>query len=166
MKADLTNFNRKIKAIEDYLQNDLVHDIGVQSVNHFKDSFQNEGFTDENLSKWQKVKRTDGNSKWYGFQYKSNSRGRRNFSTAAASRPILSGETQNLMNSIRYTGTGRKIIITSNTPYSKIHNEGGAMKVFGKGNAIMPKRQFMGDSKQLRRVIEQVVRNRFNRILQ
>lgn len=165
MKADFTNFNAKIKAIEDYLRNDMAHDIGVQSVNHFKESFQNEGFTDEKLSKWERVKRTDPDSKWYGFQYLSSSRGRKHFSTAATKRPILSGETQNLLNSIRYEHSGRRVIIKSSTPYSKIHNEGGAMKVFRKGNATMPKRQFMGDSKVLRDKIRDKVKSRIKRIL-
>jgi phage gpG-like protein len=34
-------------------------------------------------------------------------------------------------------------------PYSAVHNEGGQAKVFGKYSFTMPKRQFMGESREL-----------------
>ncbi|MDR1848325.1 MAG: virion morphogenesis protein, partial [Bacteroidales bacterium] len=39
--------------------------------------------------------------------------------------------------------------IVSNLPYSAVHNEGGQAKVFGKYSFTMPKRQFMGESREL-----------------
>lgn len=157
--ADFSKLHQKIKKIERYLEHSVPTIIGVEAVNHFKESFTNEGFTDTSIVKWDNVKRKDANSSWHGFEYGSNANRpgvkRRketsisNYSHAATKRPILSGQSQNLFNSIRWEKRGRGALITAGTPYAQIHNEGGEMKVFGKHRATMPKRQFMGKSQVL-----------------
>ena len=157
--SDFSKLFQKIKKVEDYMNNKTPTIIGVEAVNHFKESFENQGFTDTNLEKWDDVKRRDSSSRWHGFEYGSNANrigvkrrkasAMSNYSHAATSRPILSGQSQNLMNSLRWEKRGRGSLITAGTPYAEIQNEGGTIKIFGKKETTMPKRQFMGRSQVL-----------------
>ena len=154
------NINDKLSRIENYLHNQALDIIGIEAIKHFQDSFTNEGFTDTNIVKWDNVKRKDSASPWYGFKYggtgarpgvkrrKQNSI--TNNSDAATQRPILSGETQELINAFEYEKKGTSVTIYNTKPYAQIHNEGGTMKVFNKRTAKMPQRQFMGRSAVLR----------------
>lgn len=162
MPADFKDINTKIAKIKTYLGRSIFEVIGTESVKHFRESFRNQGFTDNNLSKWPDVKRRDPNSSWYGFKYGN----KRNFSDAATRRPILS-DTKELEESINYrvNTSARKVIVSSDKIYAKIHNEGGTVRVFGKASAKMPKRQFMGDSKALVRKLEKEIINDLNNIL-
>lgn len=161
MKADFTNMMQKLQKVERYLDGGIHDHVGVESENHFKESFQNEGFTDDHLIKWKEVERRKPHSPWHGFQLGNN----KNFSPAATKRKILTGNTMNLSESITYRKNGRRVIITAGTKYAKIHNEGGSFKVFGKTPATMPQRQFMGDSKVLRDKINKTVKNHINRLM-
>lgn len=173
--ADFSQWQKKIKDIERYLNNDLPRKIGVEGVNHFKQSFQNEGFTDTSLELWEDVKRRDPESDWYGFQYRSRAarpgKKRRkedsitNYSPAATKRKILSGETGLLMNTIDYMASGRRIQFRAFTPYSKVQNEGGKASAFGKATTTIPQRKFMGDSEVLRMKIKTIIERDLKRIL-
>ncbi|MCT4559820.1 MAG: hypothetical protein N4A41_00430 [Crocinitomicaceae bacterium] len=177
MPADFKKIYRFINSLERYLKEDVYTVIGVEAVNHFQDSFHNQGFTDKGLRKWKDVKRRQPSSSWYGFQYKSKVRrpGTKqrkdgaitNFSPAATKRPILSGTTQELLNSIEFRSypSQKRVVIFSDVEYAKIHNEGGPMRVFGKGNAIMPKRKFIGESQVLIRKIQRKVDRDINHII-
>ncbi len=157
--SDFSKIFQKIKKVENYLNNNVPTIIGVEAVNHFKESFENQGFTDKNLEKWDDVKRRDSSSRWHGFEYGSNANrvgvkrrkesAMSNYSHAATARPILSGQSQNLFNSLRWEKNGRGALITAGTPYAQIQNEGGDIKVFGKHASKIPRRQFMGPSQQL-----------------
>ncbi|NBR13827.1 MAG: hypothetical protein EBU01_04495 [Crocinitomicaceae bacterium] len=57
-KDSIKKFNRLIK----YMERDALVVIGTEAVNHFKESFDNEGFTDRTLTKWEKIA---GNYKVY-----------------------------------------------------------------------------------------------------
>lgn len=167
--ADFKNIHVKISQLKKYVQHSVPVIIGTEAVNHFKDSFQNEGFTDENLVKWEDVKRRDASSSWYGFNYigEKQKKGERkaNKSSAAQTRKILSGNTQELGSAIDWEQSGNVIRILAKTKYSQIHNEGGDVSVFGKHKATMPKRQFMGASAVLKRKIETMITNDINKIL-
>lgn len=175
MKVDFTKLYAKINKLNHYLENDAPTVIGVEAVNHFKESFQNQGFTDANLKKWDDVERRDPSSKWHGFKYKSkvarpNKKRRKedsitNYAPSAALRPILSGETQELMQSITWEKYGRGALITAATPYAKIQNEGGDIKIFGKTPAKIKARQFMGQSIVLKRKIAKEITNDIKKIL-
>ncbi len=157
-----------------YLENDAKTIIGVEAVNHFKKSFQDQGFTDRSLEKWPEVKRRQ-EGRWKGFQYGSTVRrpGTKqrkegaitNYSPAAEARPILSGTTQELMNGIKWKQTATGVRIYASTAYAKLINEGGPMKVFGRGSATMPKRQFMGKSEVLMNRIRTIILTDVKRIL-
>lgn len=173
--ADFKKWDEKLRRLNDYLENDIQTRIGVESVNHFKASFENQGFTDVSLKKWDEVERRKPSSPWYGFKYKGTAsrpgtKKRKktsfsNYSPAATSRPILSGETGNLMNGIRWRKVGRQVEITANTKYAKLINEGGPMKIFGKHISKMPQRQFMGPSNALNKKIESKIMNDLKNIM-
>lgn len=175
MKTDFSKLNAKIDKLAKYIENDASTRIGVEAVNHFKQSFENQGFTDRNLKKWDEVERRKPESSWYQFKYgskvarpgvkrrKENST--TNYSDAAGTRPILSGDSQELMNSIDWEKRGRGATITAATPYAQIQNEGGDINVFGKTKATIKARQFMGFSERLREKITAKIKQDIKRIL-
>lgn len=173
--ANFKGIYQKLERIERFLLDTAPVIIGVEAVNHFKESFEKQGFTDETLEKWEDVERRKPGSPWYGFKYQSKvarpGRGRRrqdsttNYSPAASKRPILSGDTQELMNSIRYTRLSGGARIIAGTAYAKVINEGGQIKVFGKKTATMPKRQFMGKSTVLERRLQAELIKELRRIV-
>lgn len=158
-------FESRMKEVNEFIQGDEVKTImGVESVNHYKESFANEGFTDKTLEKWDNVKRRDKESEWYGFSLGSNvqrpekldENGKKikkvskakatNFSPASAGRKILSGETKELQQSTNYTYIADGVRITNATPYAAVHQFGEMAKIFGKKEFTMKDRPFIGPS--------------------
>lgn len=175
--VDFQKIHDKINKVQKYLEQDIYEVVGTEAVNHFQDSFQKGGFTDQNFEPWKEVERRKPESPWFGFKYKSksprpgqkkrNPDSTTNFSQAATKRPILSGETQELMNSLQYqakTGT-RSVRIYSDKIYAQLQNEGGPMKIFGKGGSTMPARKYMGASAVLTKRIQSEVKRDISRIL-
>lgn len=66
--------------IQQYLEGDAKHIVGQTAVDHFRKSFDDQGYTDELLNPWQEVERRKPESPWYGH----------------------SGETGELKEAIRY----------------------------------------------------------------
>lgn len=164
--------------INQSIETDIPDIIGVEAVNHFKESFDNEGFTNESLQKWPEVKRR-----------KNKTRG------ADAMRKILTGPTGALGNSIEYDKQPGKVVISANPMnrgadenYARIHNDGGTINHPG-GTAYfitkdklaafvsnekasgrnlprtkphpitIPKRQFIGNSKVLnQKIVDKIQR--------
>jgi len=138
-------FPQKIKEIQDFAKgNDIKDIIGVEATNHFKESFQNEGFTDKNLEPWKDVKRRDPKSGWYGHSGQTGK-----FSEARTSAKILTGETRELQNSITYKYLSNGVRITSDKPYAGVHQFGLGAKIYGKKAFTMTARPFMGRSEVL-----------------
>jgi phage gpG-like protein len=98
---------RKIQQAMKMIENDVPEIIGVEGINHFKDSFQNEGFTDKNLEKWKsrKTKRMSRNDQ-----------------------KVLS-DSGELADSIEYRIEGNAVVFFTDKPYAQIHNEGGTITV-------------------------------------
>ncbi|MBN2892486.1 MAG: hypothetical protein JXL97_11510, partial [Bacteroidales bacterium] len=113
----IQELKRKNKRLIDYVEDKAPRIVGVEAVNFFKSTFDKGEFTDKGLIKWKPVKRTDKNSKWYGFEYRARSRtpsnhpkrknAKRgykprkvnpitNFSPAATKRKTLNGATGDL----------------------------------------------------------------------
>lgn len=70
---------------------------------------------------------------------------------AAKTRAILVGSgrlRRDVANSLKQANFD-KIIFRVENPYAQIHNEGGQGKAFGKYPFKMPKRQFIGQTKEL-----------------
>lgn len=109
----------------------MVDAMGVLAVNHFTQSFRNQGFTDENLQMWKPRKRTER--------------------SRMGNRAILvkSGRLRRSIRSKRFGLLAVKIY--TDVPYASVHNNGERS---GRGRGfIMPKRQFIGYSGILNRKI-------------
>lgn len=106
--------------------------------NYFVNSFKRQGFDGQ---KWQEVKRREKENQ-----------------TAKDKKPILiqTGRLRRSVNeSIRKT-TWQEIVLGIDTPYAKYHNE---------GTDRIPKRQFMGDSKELQTKIEARIEKEIKKII-
>lgn len=171
------NILREIeKDIKRYVERDLPRTAGKTAVDEFRGNFYRRAFRNNGLHRWPDVKRRDPSSPWYGFQYKGERRkkGKKgrgklkkklNFSNAATQRGILIGPGSNLMRSITVReATPRRVIIGTDLPYAEVHNEGGYIRVFGKAKVKVPKRQFIGESRELMQVIEKKLLREIDRI--
>jgi phage gpG-like protein len=123
--------------------------MGKNAVDHFTENFQQEGFVNNGLQKWDEVKRRM-NPKITG---------------AAASRPILTGETGDLGMSIDYKNAENgEVTIFSDLPYSEAHNE-GTTTAGRSHNVTIPQRQFIGDSAELDKKNLEEIEKHVKRIL-
>lgn len=142
-------FEGKIAKVKEFAESqEAAYMVGNTAVNFFKKGFINEGFTNNGLHKWKEVKRRQ-NPKIKG---------------AAASRKILTGKTGDLGRSIKFKNAGKgTIIILGDSPYAAVHNEG--LKA-GRGKGfIMPKRQFIGESEELNKEIDNKLNLKITKIL-
>ncbi len=151
----------KIDELKRYQEQDLPHIVGKEAVDHFQDSFTNEGFTDETTEQWPEVERRKPDSPWYGFSLNTKNR----FSPTRAKDKILTGETNELRNSIDYQVSPGKVRVQTDKPYAAVHQFGMQAKVFGKKAFTMPKRPFIGRSKKLEENIYQKINRDLKRIL-
>ncbi|MBN1340731.1 MAG: phage virion morphogenesis protein [Bacteroidales bacterium] len=94
--------------IAGYINNDLPRHAGKIAVDHFKENFIKGGFVDTKVDKWKLPKRYNAKGKYAGSRYGT----------------LLSARKE-LYNSITYDARRRMVIIRSDKPYAKIHNEGG-----------------------------------------
>lgn len=134
--------------IQNYIQNDLPDVVGMEAVNFFKQSFLDEGFTDKELVKWDDVKRRTEP---------------RNPERASASRPILTGDTGDLMNSIKYEVDGTIIKVFSDSEYADAHNF-GTDKAGRNKSTVIKKRQFIGESETLDKKILDAIEFDLNKL--
>jgi phage gpG-like protein len=107
--------------------------------NYFVNSFRRQGFDGQ---KWQEVKRREKENQ-----------------TAKDKKPILiqTGRLRRSVNeSIRKT-TWDEIVLGIDTPYAKYHNE---------GTDKIPKRQFMGQSKELDEKVKNRIEKTIKKIIQ
>lgn len=154
-------FPRKIGKLREFAEGNDIKDIaGREAVRHFKQSFDNEGFTDERLDPWRDVKRRDPDSPWYGHSGQTGK-----FSLERTTAPILTGETRELRNATRYTHTPTGVRILNDKPYARIHQEGGKAYVYGKTPFVMTPRPFIGYSKVLMTRIKDKIKRELIRIV-
>ncbi len=129
---DIQEFARvledKKRRMQELLQSKrLLDSIGEEAVDHYKASFDNEGFTDETLNPWQEVKRRMPESPWFGH---SGQMGK--FSLERTSAKILNGETNLLKDSIKFTYIPGGVRISNSRPYAAVHQYGLLAKIYGK----------------------------------
>lgn len=160
-------FKRKLQQAADFINHDIMDIIGIESINHFKQSFEDEGFTDASLQKWES---------------------RRSKRLTRNEQKTLS-DSGELAEAMDYTVNGHELIITNDKPYAEIHNEGGEITVTPKMRSFfifkhyealelgnndvadmwqamffsdvlkIPKRQFIGESEMLNtNIMEKIVR--------
>lgn len=137
--------------------------IAREGLNHFRESFKLQRYNEAGSSPWAEVKRRQKTSGWYGFKYGN----RKNFSSAATSRAILFGSgSSKLRDSIFIkSATASGVEWASSSDHATIHNQGGKVKVFGRGRGTMPKRQFMGIGTRLKGKIKETIRIELKRAL-
>lgn len=162
---DMNEANRiiqqKMQELQDFAKSDDIKDIaGVEAVNHFKSSFDNQGFTDKTLEPWQDVKRRDKDSDWYGHSGQTGK-----FSQARTTAKILSGETGELADGIYYKHTDRGVRVTSPTAYGRVHQFGMQAMIYGKKAFQMIARPFMGRSEVAITNIKDKIKREFVKIL-
>ena len=174
------------KKVLKYIRNDLPRIAGKMAVDEFRENFRRQGFRNNGIMPWPDVRRRDKSSPWYGFQYKgerrtsvryirdrktgktrrSKTQRKLNFSNAATRRGILIGPGANLMNSISVRERSpSQVIVGTDLPYAEVHNEGGYIRVFGKAVRKLPKRQFIGESRELMDEIEKKYLKDIDRIV-
>lgn len=152
----------KLKHLKQFREEDLPDIVGTEAVNHYTESFANEGFTDQSLVKWKNVKRRDPKSTWYGFAPYNKNR----FSTTRATDKILTGDTKELQNSIRYTKQPGIVTIYTDKEYAAVHQFGKPSKIFGKKTFQQTARPFIGKSEKLENKIKQNIQYQLNKITQ
>lgn len=174
---------RKLQKLKAYMEDDAPRVMGTEAVKYFQKSFDTEAW--EGV-KWEESKRRIKSSEWYGFEagarvqlparhprrkgVKAKYKARKsnpitNYSPAARKRKTLSGLTGDLRESITYDITPTGVMVYSNLPYARVHNDGGYARRFGKKPFRMPKRQFMGASPKLKQIIKREITRGLNRTL-
>jgi phage gpG-like protein len=154
-------FPERIRKLQEFAKGDDIKDVmGVEAVAHFKQSFDKQGFTDENTEPWADVKRRDPNSEWYGHSGQTGK-----FSAARTSAKILTGETGELKESTYYAKTEKGVRVYNDKPYARVHNFGGMAKVYGKKAFQMIARPFIGSSTILITNIKTEIKTRAEAIL-
>ncbi len=119
---------------------------GNEAVMHFRDNFRKEGFVDESLQKWKPSKRKS-DPKHPDRAYNT-----------------LMSRRNNLYKSIKKRVAPAKVIISTDVPYAAAHNEG--TNNAGRSHKVkIPKRQFMGPSKQLDKKVKKIIDEELTRIL-
>jgi phage gpG-like protein len=154
-------FREKMKEITDFIGSDDAKDIvGTEAVNHFKESFANEGFTDENLEPWPEVERRKKDSEWFGHSGQTGK-----FSEARTMAKILTGETNELREATKYEKTGKGVKVKNEKKYARVHQFGGMAKIYGKKEFQMLARPFIGKSKVMVDKIKDELKSRIKDIL-
>lgn len=156
LEKQATDFKR-------FKEKDIPDIVGTEAVNFFSESFQNEGFTDTVLEKWQEVNRRIPGT----LEYKRWERS----SHPVRNRDKILLESNNLSRSIEADPNPDQVKITadtmgaeSNTDYAKPHNE-GTTNAGRNHNVTIPKRQFIGESKKLDGIIKEKIEKRMRDIL-
>lgn len=132
---------------------------GNTAVSFFKENFRKEGW---GRTKWQEVQRRTVGTNAYKYSRKRH--------PARTSRKILTGDTGDLGRSIevKKAANGQAVVWTapnafdSKEPYGRVHNEGLQA---GRGKGFrMPKRQFMGESEELNKLIQDRITKKLNNL--
>lgn len=155
------DIRRQAQELQEFMDNELLDVIEVEGLNHFEESFDNEGFTDSTLEKWKprqtKDKRgrdiTRYRTNKVGKAGELNSYGRKN-----AGRAILTGHNtggNKLRNSLKGNKITGGVEFSTDKAYAEVHNE---------GSDIMPKRQFIGESETLNKKIIKKIDKTLNKI--
>jgi phage gpG-like protein len=136
------SIQKKIKALNG-IKSTMPNNVSNIAQKFFIANFSKQGFDDNTVERWKPIKKTSA-KRVGGILVKS---GR-------------------LRGSIKIkTATWAKILLESALPYSAIHNYGLRGVAFGKHPFQMPKRQFMGDSFNLRKKITTNIENTVNRVM-
>ena len=116
--------------------------IGNEAKNFFVENFRKQGFDDKSVKHWQPRKtETDRKSRNKG----------------ARAILVKSGDLRRSIKRHPANLSNLSIMISSDLPYAKIHNEGLEGKAWGKVPFKMPERRFIGDSYNLNEQMKKTV---------
>lgn len=119
---------------------------GTIAVQHFRDNFRQEGFVDSSLQPWKPSKR------------KSDPKNPDN-----AYKTLLS-RRNNLYRSIKKKAAPGVATVYTDVPYAAAHNEGTNRA--GRNHRVrIPKRQFMGQSKQLETKVRDMIDSEVRKVI-
>ena len=136
--------NRVKQDFEILVNTDLPRIIGVEAVNFFREGFDQGGFTDRSLEKWKPRKERRRKDGTMSAREKTRT-----------GRPVLTGESGNL-SKLRSEESPGQVVIYSEVPYAKFHNE---------GTDKLDQRKFLGDSEKLNQKIEAIIIEELDKIL-
>ena len=139
----------KLEEIKHYVEDDVPIVIGVEVKKDSEQNFDDEGF---NGKKWQDVKRRDPNSPWYGR-------------TQTQRENKILHQAGHLKDATSYNASKKKVVITNDKPYARVHNEGLPAKIYGKKVFQMPKRQFIGVTPKLKKSIQNKIERDITKII-
>ena len=146
-------FPEKMDDLNAFLQGDKIKEImGDEAVNFYKQSFNNEGFTDKTLEKWPEVERRKPGSSWYK-------------KGANADRKILSGPLKQLQDSLTFEYIPNGVKIKSPMIYAGVHQFGEPASVFGKKPFTMKARPFIGKSEVMMQNINSEIETEIKTII-
>lgn len=155
-------FPEKMNRLTDFVKKDARDIMGTEAIEHFRQSFKNEGFTDETVEPWAEVERRKPQSDWYGH---SPALGGSKFSAARSTAKILTGETNELQNAFSYVHTDAGVKVINDKPYAAVHQYGKMAYIYGKKAFKMIARPFVGRSKLMIRNIQEELKSRMIEIL-
>ncbi|MCL2246187.1 MAG: phage virion morphogenesis protein [Lentimicrobiaceae bacterium] len=150
------------KEFKRWFDRDLPREIGVEAVNFFTESFDNQGFTDNAFEPWKEVKRRENER-----NYRTITRGRNAGERRAINRDSkdkILDRTGNLKKSLEYDAEPGQVTVISDTEYSSAHNE-GTTTAGRNHNVTIPKRQFMGESETFDDKVVEIMEEGADRIL-
>ncbi len=158
---------QNLRKAEKFIVHDLPRIAKIEGLNHFEESWDNQGFTDKNLKKWQPRKPPANywNKRTRKYKKGTSQRLKKNKTRAKWERKnkgrniLISHRTEtkggHLKDSLTADISGFSITFGSDKPYAGIHNTGGKA---GRGlKAEIPQRQFLGYSEILMKKIEKEV---------
>lgn len=139
------HLKKQAQEIAEFLASDALEVIAVEGINQIEETYQNEGFTDAVLEKWQPRKTTDKRARDL-TRYRTNKKGTAGnltkFGRQNKGRKVLTGHGSGgdkLRNSWRESIGNGKVKFQTDKAYAKRHNE---------GLEGMPKRKQVGRSKK------------------
>lgn len=153
-------FPDKINELTKFVNTDAKDILGTEAIEHFRESFTNEGFTDEKLEPWAEVERRKPDSPWYGHSGQTGK-----FSSARTTARILTGETNELQNAFSYVHTELGVRVINDKPYAGVHQAGKQAMIYGKKVFKMIARPFVGRSKVMVRKINKELYEKMIEIL-
>lgn len=183
-KRNIQQFAADLKLIESdmkrFMESEVPRIVGTEAVNHFKESFDNEGFKGKRINLFSRVFNPGkGTDKWKPRAFETK---------ASKGKSILHGSGE-LEDSIDYRTEPGRVIIFSDKEYAQIHNEGGKIPVTKKMRSFfwamfyetgeevyknmamtkkkeieIPARTFMAFSEALNRKIEKKLDKRVDQI--
>lgn len=144
------------------LKRSLPIEVGNMGQNHFRRSFEQQGFVDKSLVKWKEVKRREPGTDAYKYP-KKNAADRHARGIMIGIRTKGSGP--HLRDSVAQSNkksTWNEILFTVPQPYAAVHNYG--LRAGRGAGFIMPQRQFIGRSTVLLDAIKQKVNLSISRL--